>query len=92
MQRVGDINELGPEMIGVPKPATLAQSHEVIDALALQVELLRSRVSGLTLISQTQWDYALGTAVDWVGPLRCSGAGLSHGLACGQGDRPLSGP
>ena len=44
MQRVGDINELGPDMIGVPKPATLAQCHEVIDALALQVELLRSRV------------------------------------------------
>ena len=47
---------------------------------------------GLTLIPRTQRDYVFGTKVDWVGPVACAGAGLSKGLACGQGDGPLSCP
>ena len=44
MQAVANNNELVPEMIGLAKPATVAQCHEVIDALALQIELLRGQV------------------------------------------------
>ena len=59
---------------------------------ALRDDKTMAELCGLTLIPRTQRDYVLGMAVDWVGPLTCSGAGLSKGLACGQGDGPLSGP